>query len=186
MTIEQPTRRKLLAQRPSKPTPKKNTPKNQAAVITSLQNALDRCNHEAGRSLPIKAKANMAALKAHHASFVDEQQNRAIENSKGWKNIRADQKHVRKEEALEEKQHAKRNEITDKKAEEREAAHIEALNDLQATIDYYRGVRNAGAPPSGLNSFRSSAGDVASLNNAVPSLQSRIDELNQDGGDRNK
>ena len=74
----------------------------------------------------------------------------------------------------------------DIRAEEREAAHIVALDELQATIDHYRGVRNAGAPPSGLNSFRSSAGDVASLNNAVPSLQDRIDELNQDGGDRNK
>eukprot|EP00976_Prorocentrum_cordatum_P068861 1179315-Prorocentrum_minimum.AAC.4 len=39
----------------------------------------------------------MAALKAHHDSFVDEQQQRAIENSKEWKNIVKNQKHVIKE-----------------------------------------------------------------------------------------
>ena len=90
------------------------------------------------------------------------------------------------QEAAEEKQHAARNKETDRTAEEREAAHIVALNELQAQIDFYRGVRNAGAPPSGENSFSSSASDVASLNNAVPSLQSHINTLNQDGGDRNK
>eukprot|EP00959_Pyramimonas_sp_CCMP1952_P038902 814531-Pyramimonas_sp.AAC.2 len=52
---------------------------------------------QAGRYLPVKAKQNMAALKAQHDSFVDEQQQRAIENSKEWKNIVKNQKHVIKE-----------------------------------------------------------------------------------------
>ena len=45
----------------------------------------------------MKAKANMAALKAHHASFFDEQTHRAKETAKAWKNIRSNQKHVRHE-----------------------------------------------------------------------------------------
>eukprot|EP00976_Prorocentrum_cordatum_P068860 1179315-Prorocentrum_minimum.AAC.3 len=44
-----PARRRLLAHPPTpatKNTPKKNTPKNHAAVVATLRNALDRCTHE--------------------------------------------------------------------------------------------------------------------------------------------
>eukprot|EP00242_Pyramimonas_sp_CCMP2087_P005314 CAMPEP_0198201178 /NCGR_PEP_ID=MMETSP1445-20131203/3950_1 /TAXON_ID=36898 /ORGANISM="Pyramimonas sp., Strain CCMP2087" /LENGTH=268 /DNA_ID=CAMNT_0043871381 /DNA_START=471 /DNA_END=1277 /DNA_ORIENTATION=+ len=174
------SKRKLLAHA-EKP---KN--KNEAAVIQSLRAALDTCHRQAGKALPVNAKKNMEALLKQSASFIDQAQVRADVNAKSRKNSKYHQKKVGLESTKEEIQHDLRNAKDDISAEKREKDHINSLASLQATIDYYRGIRNIGAPASGLSSFRSSAGDVASLNNAEPTLPEHIATLNQDGGDRDR